>query len=177
MIKLRKYNTFVDPRDEQEYKVVKIGNQIWMAENLRFRMDSSIAYNHIEKNVAKYGLLYSRSCCNHIAPNGWHLPSMAEFRQLQKFAEENSNVRSVDSLLSTEWQKSHNKGTDEFGFSALPAGYSCAQGICHGLEKYTAFWTTDGTDVLGEFYDIGPFNYDELGDSFVGYVSVRLIKD
>lgn len=36
MQKLRDANTFIDPRDGHKYRWVKIGNQIWMAENLAY---------------------------------------------------------------------------------------------------------------------------------------------
>lgn len=166
-----KLDDFIDPRDGQRYKIVKIGSQTWMAENLRYKCDGARAYKDEPAFIQEYGLLYNRKASRVVAPVGWRLPSIADFQHLEDFV-------GTPKLLkkSFAWKDSLD---DPFGFGALPAGYCCWQGSANGLGRFTSFWTSSGNDFYheGSFYEIGEFDYDELGDSFVEFISIRLIKD
>lgn len=174
---------FIDPRDNQRYKITKVGSQVWLAENLRFKTERAKSYEDDESQVGKFGYLYDRADSRIVAPKGWRLPNIQDFECLETYIKEHSK-NSVSSALksTTEWKKTRyaeGNGVDEFGMNILPAGYRCMQGIPHGRGMYTAFWTSSGDDFfhVGSFYELGSFNYDEIGDSMVGYVSVRLIKE
>ena len=91
--------TFTDQRDSTQYNRVKIGNQVWMAENLVFKADSGCwAYDNDSSNISKYGYLYDWETAKKVCPSGWHLPTKTEYETLlalrvsfsfrhQKFAE------------------------------------------------------------------------------------------
>lgn len=80
---IKNSGTFIDSRDNEEYEWIGIGNQIWMANNLRFKKsEDAIPLNNDESTVSLYGLFYLRDDALTSCPEGWHLPSNEEFNQL-----------------------------------------------------------------------------------------------
>ena len=113
-------NTLTDTRDGQVYRTVTIGDQVWMAENLNFETDSSYCYNDSAKYCAKYGRLYEWSAAMDACPSGWHLPDTAEWKTL--LAAVGGDSIAGMKLKSTSGWNSDGNGTDDFGFTVLPAG-------------------------------------------------------
>src|SRR6056297_2464310 len=67
--------TFTDFRDGQTYKWVRIGEQVWMAENLNYKTEKGSSCF----NCGKYGRLYNWYTARNVCPDGWHLPTINEF--------------------------------------------------------------------------------------------------
>lgn len=137
-------NTLKDLRDGKVYKTVKIGSQVWMAENLDYETEKSYCYNDSSKYCDKYGRLYTWATAVDACPTGWHLPASAEFDTLFKAV--GSQMVAGNRLKATSgWKTNINLG-DEYGFSALPAGSRYFDGTYNSEGTNADFWssTEDG---------------------------------
>ena len=134
-------NTLKDLRDGQVYKTVKIGDQVWMAENLNFETDSSFCYNDSVEYCAKYGRLYTWTAAMNACPDGWRLPSETDFVNLVKAVggEKEAGTKLKSTSGWNDYEGESGNGTDAFGFSALPAGAGNA-GHYGDMNHTTDFW-------------------------------------
>ena len=107
----------IDSRDGKIYRTVKIGKNIWMAENLNYASQASSCYDEKESNCEKYGRLYNWEDARAVCPNGWRLPEKEDFEDLISVVE-NENAEFLKS--TTGWP--YHAGNNELGFNALPAG-------------------------------------------------------
>lgn len=154
----------LDERDGQTYCTVTIGTQLWMAENLRFVSDSSYLNPSNPSTVnQEYGRLYTFSQALNVCPEGWHLPSDDEWKQLESFAGLNANELDLSTqrgntagaqLKATEgWASSNDSNaiaTDLLGFKALPAGeWNPSFGPYFNLGTEASFWTSTAYDSTG----------------------------
>jgi uncharacterized protein (TIGR02145 family) len=131
------------------YRTVKIGNQVWMAENLRTVVGNSICYNNDPANCLKYGRLYDWNTARTACPQGWHLPSEQEWRDLANSLG-GLNVAGGKLKSITGWNPPNAGATNESGFSAFPAGYNyLGDGRFYYLGEVTWFWhsTVNGGGV------------------------------
>jgi len=101
------------------YKTVKIGEQVWMAENLNYNADNSKCYKNQDSYCAQYGRLYDWTTAVNVCPEGWHLPSYDEWRMLIFIA--GGNEAAGTKLKTTQGWENGN-GEDAYGFAALPSG-------------------------------------------------------
>jgi len=119
-----KRQTITDSRDNKKYRVVKIGEQTWMAENLNIEIGNSACYDNKPENCQKYGRLYDWETALKACPKGWHLPSDEEWMALVNFAG-GDKVAGKKLKARSGWNKAgYRDGNGEglFGFSALPGG-------------------------------------------------------
>jgi uncharacterized protein (TIGR02145 family) len=229
----RVYDTFTDSRDSKKYKKVTIGNQTWMAENLAYAIvaEDGVCYDTYDNSSVnyceKYGRLYHwdaamagalssaaiPSGVRGVCPAGWHLPSRQEWDDLIKAA---GGKKSVDEYGAVVWDGVGKKlkavrgwgcgnGTDDYGFSALPAGMNAASELESsfiGVGSFSGWWTStetesreaeSGWDSKGAYrrtYSAytetinnlrGDMNDDmiEPGDGYekTNYLSIRCVQD
>lgn len=141
--------SFTDPRDGKSYDIVKIGEQIWFAENLNFETSGSVCPDGDSRNCDRYGRLYTWDEARTACPEGWRLPDSADFAALVEQA--GGAETAGEKLKSTSgWFKKGN-GTDALGFNALPAGFRGAVsknddggtegGKYDGIGGYAYFWS------------------------------------
>lgn len=166
--------SFTDPRDGEVYKLVTIGDQVWMAENLRYNpsTDNAVAFDDDEDNVKKYGMLYGVPAImeDRVVPKGFHLPSEEDLRQLMDFVEDKCDDEDIAACLKSKkgWKYSDQpKGLDKFGFRLLPAGFQNEDLLFRELGKSGSFWVADEESDDDElpFFEIRfdrPFNRNLL---------------
>ena len=158
--------------DGNVYKTVKIGNQIWMAENLKvthYRNGDVIpnlqdddewdnekgaycSYANDEANSAIYGLLYNWFAVNDerkIAPEGWHVPTDAEWQGLVEFLGGDNlaggKMKSTGTIDGGDglWRGLNRSATNVSGFTALPGGYRYNSGVFDGIGANAYFWSAN----------------------------------
>jgi len=223
------WDSIIDLRDSVVYKTVQIGEQTWMAENLKATkysndsvlIDGSDAGDITEDfstkyyfwynddsitNAEDYGALYTWSAALNgvvgtennpseiqgVCPDGWHLPSDAEWKELEIFLgmdsidANNFGWRGTDQgaqLKDTgtvHWVDPNSDATNAVGFTALPTGYRQGEGECLYLGSGTVYWTSTEKNsgaawIRQLFRDIN--GIDRSGFRKYDAFSVRCIKN
>ena len=161
-----KQNIMTDDRDGQTYRTVKIGNQVWMAENLNYKTEKSYCYNDSAEYCTKYGRLYEWNDAMRACPDGWHLPLLSEFKTLVDAM--GDTLTAGDKLKSTSGWLQERNGTDDYGFSILPIGARSASGEFINKEWLGYLWssTESGlnfayTLLVGAMYSGAQLDEDE----------------
>lgn len=116
------YDSITDDRDDQVYRTVKIGTQTWLAENLNYtpELGYSWCYDRKNANCDTYGRLYDWNTAKTACPDGWSLPDSTDWNTLVTYAGSKVSAGVKLKAATTLWGV--NKGTDAFGFSAIPSG-------------------------------------------------------
>ena len=166
----------IDSRDSTTYATVVIGNQRWMAENLRYNAlgswlnpnNPSIAYGRLyDWATVMNGVSTSSlepSGVQGICPSGWHLPSDVEWSVLEIAL----GMSSSDSITmgqrgthctamksTTGWANNGN-GTNSSGFNAFSAGFFLSGTFLNLGDGSTSFWSsTEKTATLGLYRSLG----------------------
>jgi uncharacterized protein (TIGR02145 family) len=183
---------------------VKIGNQIWMGQNLnvtKFRNGDLIpeaktpaewkafadagepAWSVCETDDSKgeiYGKLYNWYAVNDsrgLAPEGWHIPSDEEWTELNDYL--GGDMQAGPKMKSqTGWDNGGN-GTNSSGFNAIPSGYRGIEGNCISRGIIENWWSsTESNNNLAWKRGLG-YSFIELNrfDPSKGYgFSVRCVK-
>jgi len=139
------HDTIVDTRDGKVYKTTQIGEMVWMAENVDFKIEKSYCYSNKVENCETYGRLYRWDAATKACPEGWHLPTEEEWQILEKEL----------GMTETELVKENNwRGNDQatklvsdslLGFNMLFAGYHNPPSNSFLIGMQSFFWTA--TDV------------------------------
>jgi uncharacterized protein (TIGR02145 family) len=117
--------TFTDTRDGKVYKWVRIGEQVWMGENLNFDAgEGTLCYENNPANCATYGELYTWEIASAVCPSGWHLPARSEWDALLKFLGDDKTAGGkLKEKGFGHWIKPNTEASDSYGFNALPGGW------------------------------------------------------
>jgi uncharacterized protein (TIGR02145 family) len=168
-----KKETFTDSRDNKSYKKVVIGTQTWMAENLNYNAAGSKCYENSPDSCARYGRLYDWNTALTACPVGWHLPIDAEWTVLTEFVGSNAGTK-LKSPNYWFWESYLSyagivKGTDEYGFSALPGGSVESDGSFKSAGDIGIWWSATESKGTPEWSWYREMGYHSEGVSRASY--------
>lgn len=195
--------TWTDTRDGEVYGWVQYGNLQWMTENFRYDTgDINHCHNYIEeadfqkysenystRNRARWGMYYTHEAAVKACPEGWHLPTDAEWQQLEQ-------ICGMSASLSNAWNWRGNVAFSILSFEGnatdmqLGLGGFVTQHIGTYLNgsRYKGAWGFYWTDTAdeskeGEYFIYRKFAYDEPSiyrqsmESSKQMLSVRYVRN
>lgn len=154
--------------DGNVYNIVKIGTQIWMAEDLRttkYNEGTEIKYiasnsvwentkapafswynNDPSKYKEPYGAYYNWYVVNTgaLCPTGWHVPSLDEWKTLSNYLggyEVSGGKLKEEGTLY--WDSPNSGATNETGFSGIAGGSRDYTGTFFGMGIFAFYWSTN----------------------------------
>ena len=199
-----------DPRDGKSYLIVPMGSQRWMGANLRYR--DSVKTPNLAGNTwcfenwesycsGPYGVLYSWTAAmdlpddikadtvklklphRGICPEGWHVPSKADWDTLFAFVEKYGPEGKLALTLmgKKDWAGgAHTPTLNTFGFDALPSGRRKVDGTYEGEYRNAYFWYTAETFKKLPYYYM-TYAEPDIGESSFGdtdwAAAVRCVED
>jgi uncharacterized protein (TIGR02145 family) len=163
--------TLHDEKGGINYRVVKIGNQVVMAENFASTPHEGAfwAYDKDEKNVVSTGYLYDLETAKAMAPKGWHLPTKEEWDIFYK------HLGGKDKEVYE-----HVKVGGESGFEGLFGGWRFTRGVFNSLGASGHFWscTEVGEKEVWHFKISAYSGHAEIEKVDKGYgLSIRYFRD
>jgi len=202
---MKQYGSVTDDGG-QIYKTVKIGDQTWMAANLNYNAPGSKCYNNDPTNCEKYGRLYNWSTAMGIStsynsnyynpsasikyrgvcPEGWHIPSDAEWDKLMTSVG-GSSAAGKHLKAKEGWNNCGPSGSgksysceDTYGFSALPGAFGSSDGSFYDVGYRGSWWSSSEYSASGAYYRYMGYYYEDAyyyynNKSFL--FSVRCLQD
>lgn len=197
------FTTMVADIDGNLYHAVAIGKQVWMVEDLNVThyrngdpLSTHIAYNDIQGAYIResYSTLFSPKTYNwtavidnrKIAPEGWHIPTYADWKTLATFlGGESVAGGKLKEAGTTHWPSPNTGATNESGFTALPNQISVPAGSpdfnMNGYWWSSSVDETSGNVLIASLFfestylSLGQIDMLEFSNSI--YMAVRCIKD
>lgn len=190
--------------DGNIYKTVTIGDQVWMAENLRTSIycDNSPIPN-VEDPESWAGLDSGAFCWNdndsatyeipygklynwyviesaNICPEGWHVATDADYSELITFLGTSPGAK-MKEVGTEHWNSSNTGATNESGFTGLPGMRSDAGEFHADPGKHGLIWTATETDAIGYVWIRRLDSYDSTVDRYGSLkrdgAFIRCVKD
>jgi uncharacterized protein (TIGR02145 family) len=167
---------FTDERDVHTYKWIKIGKQVWMAENLNYKTKGSSYYDNDVTNGEIYGSLYNFDALKAACPKGWHVPSDAEWQQLE--AEIGMDINDTKKYRFRSNVAQELLPGAASGFDLKFAG-AFGLGKFTRLNEWTYFWTStqDGNPIITRLIMNGDDRICKNLNGIGWKLSLRCIKD
>lgn len=200
------YGTMTD-QDGNTYKIVTIGTQTWMAENLRTTIynDGTAIPNVTDSNewcdlttgaycnynnttdqdtIATFGRLYNWYAVNTglLAPKGWHIPTYDEWKTLTDYlGGEYVAGEKLKEEGTSHWYTPNQGATNESGFTALPGGIRGYIGKSFYIGNYNYSWSATAIDATGAWGCLMYYNYSYVSINYYYSMelglSVRCVRD
>lgn len=206
---------YTDTRDSKVYNTVAIGTQCWFAENLdigtringpNYQTDNAViekyCYDNLDDSCNVYGGLYqwdemmqytTTEGTQGICPDGWHVPSDAEWCTLEDYVDSGTITCPRGGLGGTDashhlretgtvhWTSPNAGATNSSGFTALPGGRRVVYGLFESINNWGNWWSSTQTSSSnargrGMVYTSGQVNSSNSDKLNFGY-SVRCIRD
>jgi uncharacterized protein (TIGR02145 family) len=197
------YLNGVSDLDGNYYKVVRIGSQIWMAENLNVgspisdkdpsdnRIIEKYCYNNSKTDCSIYGGLYQWDemmqykasdngligTTQGVCPIGWHIPTKNEWATLSDYL---GGIQVAGGKLKeagyTHWLAPNLGATNESGFSALPGGVVSTPDHEFSHLGIAGGWWTANESIEVDIYNDSDYLNTNGYDKKIGF-SVRCVKD
>lgn len=166
----RDFGSLTDPRDYKTYKTTKIGDDIWMAENLNYidtttlLKEESFCFDKKDSNCTIFGRLYTWNAATlngteqGVCPDGWHVSSREDWNNLEANTVDRKEL-GYHLKSSGMWNR-HEYPPNTYGFSAIPSGYYSNKTFW-GSGYQADYWSNQ------EFNDSTAFFYSVSNDSDV----------
>jgi len=198
-----------DAPKEVTFEEVTIGTQVWMTKNLivdTFRNGDPIPeaktneewkkagdnkqpawcyYDNDSANGYIYGKLYNWYAVNDprgLAPDGWHVPTDAEWTVLTDSLLGGTDVaggkmKTTDTLY---WRSPNTAATNESGFSGLPGGFRDYNGSFYNIGVYGSWWSSSEYITINAWIRFLDYYFGSVSRNYYSKVegfSVRCLRD